>query len=135
MSSLLGLYDLFMETQDPAAERLFREGIQGLKSMLPYWDYRKRWSWYGSREYLCPPAYHCLNRLLLKILGGLASEPLLTEYSEAWDPKRLSPLGRAEIFTNFLLTKNVSRVRNRTWKWSRAKVQALALPNSAQNGD
>jgi hypothetical protein len=34
--------------------------------------------------------------------------------------------GRAEILFGFLLTKNACRVRNRTWRLSRAKVRALA---------
>ena len=71
MTSLLGLYDLFVETGDPATGKLFTEGITGLRAMLPTWDYRKRWSWYGSRAYLCPPSYHWQNRALLEVLGNL----------------------------------------------------------------
>jgi hypothetical protein len=126
MSALLGLHDLFVETTDPAVARLFADGIEGLKTMLPKWDYRKRWSWYASRKYLCPPAYHWLNRVLLEVLGRLSAEPLLAEYAEAWKPDNLSVLGRAEIFLGFLITKNACRVRNRTWRLSRAKVRALA---------
>src|SRR4051812_19006025 len=58
MTSLLGLYDLYIETQDERAGRLLRAGIKGLKELLPWWDYRNKWSWYGCREYLCPPSYH-----------------------------------------------------------------------------
>jgi len=126
MSSLLGLYDLFVETGDLAVGNLFTDGIEGLKEMLPTWDYRKRWSWYGAREYLCPPAYHSLNRVLLQVLGRLSAEPLLAEYAEAWKTDHLSALGRAEIFLGFLITKNASRVRNRTWLQSNGKVRALA---------
>lgn len=126
MSSLLGLYDLCVETGDPAVGKLFADGIMGLRAMLPVWDYRKRWSWYGSRAYLCPPAYHWLNRLLLEVLGRLTSDPVLAEYADAWKLERLSTLRRAEIFVAFLVTKNACRVRNRTWRFNRAKVQALA---------
>ena len=126
MTSLLGLYDLHMETGDPAVGKLFTDGIEGLKEMLPLWDYRKRWSWYGSRDYLCPPSYHWLNRVLLEVLGRLSSEPVLSEYAESWKPQHLGTLGRAEIFIGFLFTKNACRVRNRTWRQSRAKVKALA---------
>jgi len=41
---------------------LFREGVQGLRSILPVWDYRQKRSWYATRAYLCPPAYQNLNR-------------------------------------------------------------------------
>ena len=131
MSSLLGLYDLYIETGDPATGKLFTDGIAGLRAMLPAWDYRKRWSWYGSRAYLCPPAYHCLNRLLLEVLGRLASDPVLADCANAWRPERLSALQRAEIFLAFLVTKNASRVRNRTWRFDRAKIQALAAGEEA----
>jgi hypothetical protein len=125
MSSLLGLYDLYVETGEPHIHRLFTEGIEGLRRMLPVWNYRKRWSWYGSRAYLCPPAYHWLNRALLEVLEGLTSDAVLADYAEAWKPERLSALQRAEIFVAFLVTKNACRLRNRTWRFNRAKVQAL----------
>ncbi len=126
MSSLLGLYDLYVETGDPATGKLFTDGIKGLRAMLPTWDYRKRWSWYGPRAYLCPPSYHWLNRVLLEVLGRLTSDSVLAEYAEAWRPEHLSPLQRAEIFLAFLVTKNACRVRNQTWRINRAKVKALA---------
>jgi hypothetical protein len=125
MSSLLGLYDLFVETGDSAVGNLFTDGIAGLKGMILTWDYRKRWSWYGSREYLCPPAYHWLNRVLLEVLGRLSADPLLTEVAENWKMDRLSALGRAEIFVGFLITKNACRVRYRTWGLSRAKLKSI----------
>jgi D-glucuronyl C5-epimerase C-terminus len=126
MTSLLGLYDLYVETEDPAVGKLFNDGIEGLRALLPSWDYRKRWSWYGCRAYLCPPAYHWLNRVLLEVLGRLASDPVLSTYAETWKPEHLSALQRAEIFAAFLITKNACRVRNRTWLFNRTKVQALA---------
>jgi len=126
MSALLGLYDLFVETEDPAVRQLFDDGIDGLKAMLPMWDYRKRWSWYGSRNYLCPPAYHYLNRLLLDVLGNLTGERVLHEYAEVWKADHLPARTRAEIFLMFLLTKNACRIRNRTWMFDRARVNALA---------
>jgi D-glucuronyl C5-epimerase-like protein len=127
MSSLLGLYDLFMETGDPAVGRLFTDGIKGLKETLPTWDYRKRWSWYANREYLCPPAYHSLNQLLLQVLGRLSTEPLLAEYAEAWKTEHLSATERAEIFLRFLITKNACRLRNRTWSQSTGKLRDIAI--------
>jgi hypothetical protein len=132
MSSLLGLYDLYVETGDPAAGKLFTDGIQGLRAMLPAWDYRKRWSWYSNRAYLCPPAYHWLNRALLEVLGRLTSDPVLAEYADAWRPERLSALQRAEIFVAFQVSKNACRVRSRTWRFNRAKVRALAAGEAAR---
>jgi D-glucuronyl C5-epimerase-like protein len=131
MSSLLGLYDLHVETGNPVTGKLFSDGIEGLRAMLPAWDYRKSWSWYGAHAYLCPPSYHWLNRVLIEVLGRLTSDPVLAEYAEAWKPERLSAVRRAEIFVAFLVTKNACRVRNRTWRVNRAKVQALAAGQAA----
>jgi D-glucuronyl C5-epimerase-like protein len=130
MSSLLGLYDLYVETENPATGKLFTDGIKGLRAMLPAWDYRHRWSWYGSRAYLSPPPYHCLNRALLEVLGRLTSDPVFAEYGEAWRPERLSTVERAEIFVTFLVSKNACRLRHRTWRLNQAKVQALAAESS-----
>ncbi|HVM93005.1 MAG TPA: D-glucuronyl C5-epimerase family protein [Terriglobales bacterium] len=126
MSSLLGLFDLYVETGDPAVKRLFDDGITGLKASLPVWNYRDKWSWYGARGYFCPPSYHWLNRLLLQSLARLTGEPSLSGYAEAWNPARLTALGKAEIYLGFQLTKNAARIRNRTWRLNAAKVRALA---------
>ncbi len=130
LTSLLGLYDLYVETGDVAVKQLFNDGIGGLKQMLPAWNYRGVWSWYGSRAYLCPPSYHWLNRALLEVIGRLTGEPVLAEYAEMWKPERLSGRARAEIFIRFVVTKNACRVRNRTWRLSLAKVRALGVGQS-----
>jgi hypothetical protein len=116
MTSLLGLYDLFVETADSKIGQLFTEGIDGLKYMLPKWNYRNKWSWYNDHAYLCPPAYHCLNRLLLTTLGRLSNESCFAECAKSWDPNRLSSLERIEIFLAFVATKNACRIRHQTWR-------------------
>ena len=115
MRSLLGLYDLHVETGDPKIYELFMQGVKGLRYFLPRWDYRNKWSVYSNRDYLCPPAYHCLNRMLLTVLARLTGDSCFAEYAEAWNPERLSALDRAEIYLAFLLTKNASRLKYRTW--------------------
>lgn len=116
MRSLLALYDLYVETADPEIYQLFQQGVEGLKHFIDRWDYRKKWSWYSNGAYLCPPSYHRLNCLMLKVLSRLTSESCFAKYAEAWDPDRLSALGRAEIYLGFLFTKNACRVKHRTWR-------------------
>lgn len=116
MTSLLGLYDLFVETGDPKIGQLFTQGVDGLKYMLPKWNYRNKWSWYNNHAYLCPPAYHCLNRLLLTTLGRLSNESCFAECAQSWDPNRLSSLERLEIFLAFVATKNACRIRHQSWR-------------------
>ena len=115
MTSLLGLYDVYMETDDADVYKLFLDGVAGLKYFLPRWDYRNKWSFYSNRTYLCPPGYHSLNRTLLIILARITSESCFKEYAERWNPDRLSALDRVEIYLAFQLTKNVHRWRCRTW--------------------
>jgi hypothetical protein len=110
--SLLGLYDLATETDDPTIRRLFAEGIDGLLHTLPVWDYKGKWSWYGSHGYLCPPQYHNLNCVLLASLASLTGKPTLQRYADAWTPAHLTAWGRAEVFLLFMLTKNGSRLRH-----------------------
>jgi len=116
MTSLLGLYDLFVETEDAGVGQLFWDGLDGLKRLLPAWDYRQKWSWYGHRAYLSPPAYNCLNRLQLIMLARLSGELCLAEYADRWNPANLSSFERSEIYLGFLLTKNAFRIRRRTWR-------------------
>lgn len=110
--SLLGLYDLWVQTDDACVFRLFSDGIRGLAHALPLWDYKGKWSWYGAHGYLCPPHYNKLNTVLLSSLARLSGDSTLKRYAEAWTPARLTALERAEVFAVFLYTKNRSRLRN-----------------------
>ena len=109
--SLLGLYDLMIQTGDQRVRRLFEDGIHGLKGSLSRWDYRGKWSWYGTHGYLCPPHYHKLNGLLLLILGRLTGEAQLLEVGGRWNPERLTLADKAEIYAMFVMTKNLARLR------------------------
>ena len=109
--SLLGLYDLAVQTQDPVVETLLKQGVEGLKASIGMWDYRGRWSWYGTHGYLCPPHYHTLNYLLLGILGRLTGDATLINYAARWNVRNLSLLSKAEVYVLFLLSKNMARLR------------------------
>jgi len=114
--SLLGLWDLARLTGEPRVQQLFTDGVAGLVSTLDAWDYRGRWSWYGTHGYLCPPHYNTLNAALLRALSAVSGERALHERAERWDPARRGPLARAEVYLAFLVTKNLSRLRHRTWR-------------------
>jgi len=115
LTSLLGLYDLWDETGDPNVRERFDEGVTALETTISSWDYRGKWSWYGNRAYLCPPAYHCLNRLLLATVGRLANRTSLERIAGNWDPSHLRLADRIEIYSRFVWTKNLTRIRHRTW--------------------
>jgi hypothetical protein len=127
MRSLLGLFDLYVEIGDPKVYELFMQGVEGLRYFLPRWDYRKKWSLYSNRSYLCPPAYHCLNRMLLTVLARLTGDSCFSEYAKAWNPERLLASDRAEIYLAFLLTKNACRLKYRTWNGRRTLAYLLPI--------
>lgn len=109
--SLLGLYDLAIETGSPAVHGLFAEGVCGLRAAIGSWDYRGKWSWYGTHGYLCPPHYHQLNARLLELVGALAGDDDLVAQAHKWLPPSRSILDKLEIFVTFALTKNLARLR------------------------
>ncbi len=92
LTSILGLYDLYTETEDPRVKRSLSAGIEGLKALLPWWDYQKKWSWYGHQDYLCPPAYHFQNRVLLGVIARLSGEACFKECAERWNPANFSAI-------------------------------------------
>ncbi len=130
LTGLLGLHDLFIETGDPQVKELFDDGVIGLKTWLPRWDYRGKWSWYGGREYLCSPAYHCLNRLLLIVLSEVTGDVEFAKIAASWNPDRLNALGRAEIYLTHNWTHNVRRIRYRTWRLRQSGVVQPAMDQS-----
>lgn len=125
MISLLGLYDVLVETGDAEVKELFEDGVEGLRNMLAYWNYRDKWSWYDNRAYLCPPAYHCCHHLLLRVFARITGDQVFAHYSALWDPTRLSARDRAEIYMAFLYTKNRCRMKNRTWSQTAVAAQPL----------
>lgn len=109
--SLLGLYDLYAQTSHDGIRKLFADGVEGLTDHLWWWDYRGKWSWYGSHGYLCPPHYHALNRALLLILSRLTGEAVLSQQAQQWAPETLSWPDKIEVYTLFVITKNWARLR------------------------
>jgi heparosan-N-sulfate-glucuronate 5-epimerase len=109
--SLLGLHDLLGQTGDLRMFRLFSEGLAGLIAALDRWDYRGKWTWYGTHGYLCPPHYHKLNYVLLGVLGRLTGEKILIDRAERWDLRSRSILDKLEIYGMFMITKNLARLR------------------------
>ena len=116
LSGLLGLYDLHVETNDPEVLESLKEGIDGLKHLLPYWTYRNKWTWYGSRTHLGSSQYHTLHCRLLESLTRVCNDPVLNIYLKRWDFTKHSILSRCEIFFVFLFTKNLCRARHQTWR-------------------
>jgi hypothetical protein len=124
--SLLGLYDLSVESGDPLVTKRFKEGVQGLVNTIDSWNYKDRWTWYGTHGYLCPRHYHDLNRLLVLALANLTGEERLYRFANAWDPARLNARGLWGLFMKFFFLKQASRTRSLLYKigWRRRNSEA-----------
>jgi len=131
LTSLLGLHDLFVETGNQEVKQLFLDGIAGLKSWIHSWDFRGKWSWYGSHEYLCSPAHHCINRLLLQVLGEITADAELAAIADNWNLDRLNTVGRVQVYLLYNWTQSLSRIRYKTWQLRPARSgRALASESS-----
>ena len=86
-------------------------GIDSINRALEFWNYRDKWTRYGSHGYLSPPHYHKLNGVLLTALAKVTGNTVVARYAEMWGTEKLSRLDRAEIFLAFVMTKNWARLR------------------------
>lgn len=103
--AMLGLYDIALETADPALLDLFAKACDGLAGEVAAWDWHGRWSWYGVRRYLSPPHYHAINRELLVALGRASHRPVFGEIAARWNASTLTRADRAAVYTAFVVTK------------------------------
>lgn len=66
--ALLGLFDLYQETKDQSVKKLLDEGLLGLETYLPRWNFINIWSYYGSHGILSNALYNTLNYRLLEVV-------------------------------------------------------------------
>lgn len=95
--ALVGLYDLWRATSNESNKKIFFEGVRGVEYKLAFWNYRNKWSWYGSHGYLCPPLYNKLNAVLLKALYHITCIESFSEMSGKWGPEFKPLRDRFEI--------------------------------------
>ena len=86
--SLFGLYDLYLLNQNQKAEKLFDQGIDSLKKLLPFFDIGN-WTRYFlfdyPQKYYSSFTYHQLAVEQLKALYYLTNDDLFKEYSKRWN--------------------------------------------------
>ena len=115
--AMLGLFDVACETSNARVRALFADGMDGLESELPYWDFRGKWSWYGRRLYLSPTHYHGINRALLLALARASGRAPCAALADQWNPSRLNAFDRVEVYLSFLATKQRSRLHSLLHAW------------------
>ncbi|MBQ0005293.1 MAG: hypothetical protein KBS68_05490 [Clostridiales bacterium] len=89
--SLFGLYDLFCITKDKRVKRLFDEGIDTLKTILPLYD-DSGLSYYDLGYITAPfrvpttnPKYHLIHIRLLYGLHSITGEEIFEFYAKKWE--------------------------------------------------
>jgi heparosan-N-sulfate-glucuronate 5-epimerase len=110
--ALLGLYDLFQATQNEKYLSMFDEGVETIERNISFWDYKSKWSRYGTHRFLCTPVYNKLNSRLLNVLYSITGRKTFLRYSSAWDDHTLSIKNKFGILVVFSLVRNVWRITN-----------------------
>lgn len=91
MFSLVGLYDLYKETDDRKTKKLYNEGITSLKKMLPLYDLGNRTAYDlthyttdGGYPNVAKWGYHITHIHLLAALNSIEKDPKLDETLLRW---------------------------------------------------
>jgi len=102
-----GVYDYFLATRDPHAQKLFEQAVRTLADNLERYDVGF-WSLYeqsGTRlKMMASPFYHHLHIVQLEVLHRLTGEAIFKRYASQWNsyrqsrPKRTAALGYKVIF-------------------------------------
>jgi hypothetical protein len=102
ISSLWGVYEYYVVTQDHQARVLFKEGLRSLEYYLPQYDvgwtslYSLSHLRSGSRlKDVASPFYHELHVKQLDVLYRLSGCALFAEYRQRWESYLHRPLWRA----------------------------------------
>jgi len=94
----LGVYDYFLSTGEPIAEKLFNRAVETLSANLGDYDVGF-WSLYEQSgtwlKMLSSPFYHHLHIVQLEILHRLTGENIFRQYATRWDGYRRSRLKRS----------------------------------------
>lgn len=85
--SLFGLYDLIMFTNSFKARKLFDQGIDSIKNLLPFYDigYWSRYYLFDyPKKYTASFTYQSLMAEQLKVLYLITGENIFQNYSNRW---------------------------------------------------
>lgn len=92
-----GVYDFYLGTGDPSAQRLFLEAVRTLKRNLHLFD-AGFWSLYeqsGTRmKMLASPFYHRLHVVQLQVMHRLTGEPVFAQFARRWQQYQQSTFKR-----------------------------------------
>lgn len=91
MFSLVGLYDLYKETDDQKTKKLYDKGISSLKRMIPLYDLGNRTAYDlthyttdGGYPNVAKWGYHITHIHLLDALNSIEKDPKLNETLLRW---------------------------------------------------
>jgi D-glucuronyl C5-epimerase C-terminus len=90
--ALLGVYEYYKHTQDPAAKFIFDQGVIALKNELPRYEYATgQYSTYDILNNSVPNSlnYHLAQTAHLGILYDITGEDIFKTYHDSWSDYKL----------------------------------------------
>lgn len=107
--SLFGLFDLYLLNGNKKAKDLFKEGVQSLKKLLPYYDI-KFWTQYflynHPQKYFSSFTYHMLVTEQLKALYIITEEKTFYQYYQLWNNYSNSFISKTRALVNKVIFSN-----------------------------
>jgi heparosan-N-sulfate-glucuronate 5-epimerase len=114
--ALLGIWDLYRATDEPAARRVFFDAIRTLRHILPRYD-RGGWSRYALYEgggpfykVDCPASahYHLTHIAQLRVLHQITGDPIFLDMADRWDRSKDCLLTKVRVW---MLSRVVFRLQ------------------------
>lgn len=107
--SLFGLYDLILLNNNEKANMLFKNGVNSLIKLLPFYDINN-WTRYRLMEYpkkyYSSYTYHILVIEQLRAMYYLTGEKIFYEYSKRWFDYSKNIFNKTRALFNKLATSN-----------------------------
>lgn len=107
--ALFGLYDLYLLNGNKKSLDLFKEGVDSLINLLPYYDI-KYWTQYFlfnyPKKYFSSFTYHILVTEQLKALYIITGEKVFLQYSQIWNNYAKSFAKKTIALMNKLIFSN-----------------------------
>lgn len=81
----LAVYDLYMLTGKPEYHELFSRLHISFLENIRIWNFRNRWTWYGTFSFLSNVQYHMLNTVLMKVLMLISDKKEMLPILQGWE--------------------------------------------------
>jgi hypothetical protein len=118
VTALLGIWDFYRVTNEPAAREMFVGGMRTLRQILPRYD-RHGWSRYALYEggglfhtIDCPASvhYHLVHVAQLRVLYQITGEPLFLQWADRWDRSKDRLMTKVRMWVLYRVVFRLQRI-------------------------